>query len=376
MTNIGFIESLIKKYQPELLGGLPPIGGTAPAPSLPRIGQPVPYVGDAPAVPLTTNNAIPTIDQLQPHPVPDAPMLPAIAPTAAVTPVLPAIAATDPNTPIDVPAIPAISPQLAQSEQQLSDLVNKDYSKGQYRRPDGSLTSHPMTNGVPNEVVTAPGKDRAKKWSTASKILNGLEGWLLGGAVEGVRGATDRNYQAKLRDDRDIASLLPKITAQQQIAARDAATAGAYERPAIAKAELQRKAALDTAREKYWNRKADQNDLKQATNDDLIQMRDKWMVSKDQNDKRRLDIVEKELGERQRHNQVSEKQAVTNEQGRNTRAATTQTGMNKRQQITIAAQKEAAAVRAAEAKGNQAEAQAARERLAKLKQQYDLEGTQ
>lgn len=273
-------------------------------------------------------------------------------------------------------ALPVISP-LAQSEQKLSDLVNKDYSKGQYRRPDGSLTSHPTTDGVPNEVVTAPGKDRAKKWSLGSKILNAVEGWATGGLAEGVRGATDRNYQAKLKDASDFRELLPKINAEQQIAARDAATAGAYARPAIAKAEHERKSAADTARANYWDgvlsaRKA-RLDLSKDQLNDLTTYRQSLI----ENGAKQTDAKIKQIDEVIRHNQVSEKQQAANEAGRNTRANTTQAAMNNRQQITIAAQKEAAAVRAAETKGNQAEAQAARERLAKLKQLYDgLQGDQ
>jgi hypothetical protein len=59
------------------------------------------------------------------------------------------------------------------------------------------------------------------------------------------------------------------------------------------------------------------------------------------------------------------------EAGRTERATMKEGGANRRQQITIAAQKEAAAVRAAEQSGNQQEAAAARERLLKLKQEYE-----
>jgi hypothetical protein len=429
MSNIDFIENLVRRFQPGLLGpqedNSPLAGdiyGAPKAPSLPQIGitgREPNTAFDAPAValPAVAPDGAPnkyaglvnSLDQLpaiapgQPTPLPDItpnttavrqPIADEPPPPIAVTPV--ATPATDAST------VPTISPILQAEQDRLTGLFNKDYSPGQYRRADGTLTSHPTTKGgklppidqlgaisdasaagnkydpsapIANEIVQAPGKDRAQKWSLRDKILNAIEGWATGGLAEGIRGATDRNYQAKLKDQSDIARLLPQINAQQQIEARNAATAGAIARPAIARDELQRKAALDAAREKYWTRRADQNDLKQATQEDLIQLRDKWMTSKDVNDKRRLDVVEKELGERVRHNQVSEKQASTNEIGRNTRFGTAQQNQMTRQQIGIAANKAAADLKAAVASGQMERAAQLRKELEDYKSQLTLGST-
>lgn len=62
--------------------------------------------------------------------------------------------------------------------------------------------------------------------------------------------------------------------------------------------DLKRKLDKDAATVKYWERKADTADFKAATAADLIALRDKWATSKDVNDKRRLDLVEKEMENR------------------------------------------------------------------------------
>jgi hypothetical protein len=128
--------------------------------------------------------------------------------------------------------------------------------------------------------------------------------------------------------------------------------------------DLRRKTEKDAETIKYWNRKADQGDLKLANEADLIELRNKWAISKDENDKRRLSLVEKEMENR---NLRLDKTLGSRERV----AGMKEGGANRRQQITIAAQKEAQAVRLAEQSGNQQEAAAARERLLKLKQEYE-----
>ncbi len=67
-------------------------------------------------------------------------------------------------------------------------------------------------------------------------------------------------------------------------------------------ANLQRQMDKDAATVAYWNRKADQGDLKLANDAELMALRDKWMGSKDKNDARRLDLVEKEMELRTKRN--------------------------------------------------------------------------
>ena len=128
--------------------------------------------------------------------------------------------------------------------------------------------------------------------------------------------------------------------------------------------DLERKVRADEARREYWNRKADQGDLKLANDAELIELRDKWAASKDANDKRRLDLVEKEMENRQ-------KRAEEDRKLRLDLAGIRESGLDRRTQIEIQAKKELQAIRDAAAAGRQAEAAAARERLAKLKTELE-----
>lgn len=61
---------------------------------------------------------------------------------------------------------------------------------------------------------------------------------------------------------------------------------------------LTRQEKADERKGKYWDRKADQGDLKLAQDAELIALRDKWATSDDERDVRRLNLVEEEMKNR------------------------------------------------------------------------------
>lgn len=135
-----------------------------------------------------------TVSTAVPFPVvPQAPQTPALdAPTPEAT------------TPV-YPRLPSV-----ETQDRINAIYNKDYSKAQYDE-QGNL-------------IKPAGADRDKKWSTLEKIGNAATGFLLGlsrgglggGIAEGVRGATDRNYNEKLDDQRELNRLYPRLSQQQQ----------------------------------------------------------------------------------------------------------------------------------------------------------------
>lgn len=282
---------------------LPAIGGTAEmteeqkramqgSPALPSIGRepntyaPVQTLGGTeggyefpaavPRPPMTISDysALPTIDdpalkglppsvtaEKQPLGTVADLSLPAIEPLPA-----PAVTAAAQATPAAsaVPSLPAIEPAIEQSprkvlEGQLGALDQKAYNKGVYRNPlTGETTNNPKKEGF-TEVVTAPGKDRDKNWSTWDKIASALVGWAGGGLAGGIKAGTDRNFFEKMGDANERARLLPKIEAAREgethqanqdyrKAQADYATA----RPEIERAKLENRVALE--KEKFNNR--------------------------------------------------------------------------------------------------------------------------
>lgn len=106
-------------------------------------------------------------------------------------------------------AVSPVSPSQ-QTQAEINTITNKDYRK-EVRDANGN-------------IIRARGADRDKKWSTKEKIGNAALGFLIGlsrgglggGIGEAVRGATDRNYNEKLDDKRNLAGLYPQLQQQQQ----------------------------------------------------------------------------------------------------------------------------------------------------------------
>ena len=204
--------------------------------------------------------------------------------------------------------------------------------------------------------------------------LSSMLGRAIGGAAAGgVMGATMNNVDERMMDKMKIAQLTPQYEQaygmERQKKADDTAILNAEslrkdrEKDNIRNAaELRRKIEKDAATTAYWNRKADQGELKIANDVELMALRDKWATSKNVLDKRRLDLVEKEMVERTKRNQA-------NINSREKIAGMSQENINRRQQIAVEAQKEAAKLRDANASGRQQDAIKARERLIQLRKE-------
>lgn len=128
--------------------------------------------------------------------------------------------------------------------------------------------------------------------------------------------------------------------------------------------ELRRKERADEQRAKYQERKADQGDLKLIGDAELREMRDRWAASDDARDKRRLDLTEKEMENRMVR---SEADRVSREKIAGQREG----GANRRAQLAIEARRALTEYQEAQRNGRSEAANAARERLAKLKAEAD-----
>jgi hypothetical protein len=253
LSNIDFIEQLAKKYGGPNLGGLAnPSSPNLPALGVPRsrdgVSSPVLDQGLPAITPAVAATVQPpaNLPPIAPPPIDSSmmgsadsqdatgPQLPPIGPTAApsTSPMdsldptgdnriqaasnLPAVT-TPTATATPAASLPAVGGP-SNAEQELSDLDHKRYNAGVYKLSDGSTTKDPKkyaadaaTPGSTAQVITAPGKDRSKKWSTMQKIGSFLEGWAYGGLPGGIKAGTDRNFFQKQADENQRERLLPIV---------------------------------------------------------------------------------------------------------------------------------------------------------------------
>lgn len=162
-------------------------------------------------------------------------------------------------------------------------------------------------------------------------------GYLIGAALGGtLRGLFAPKEYEEYRRDRDVAKIEQQIgQTGQEIDAdigrqfKNAQIRNIAEDNERQQKELERKIRADEQRFEYWARKADQGDLKLANDQELLEMRDRWMNAKNENDKRRLDLVEKEMQNRM-------ERADKDRQARLDIAGMRESGQNTRTLITSA----------------------------------------
>lgn len=257
---------------------------------------------------------------------------------------------------------------LGKTTAELDRRNNKDF-KGKDRDDDHNLKDVLRSGGLGflNAIANADiGNARGMD------ALGQLLGRGIGGAGTGaVMGAVDRNADEKLGNEMQKSRLAQQYGQQAKMLDAELgmelkqAQRNTIQTDDIRQAaDLKRKIAKDEATTAYWNRKADQNDLKIANDVELMALRDKWATSKDKNDERRLNLVEQEMRNRNLRN-------AENNKTRRDIAGLTQAAQDKRQAIAIEAQKVAAEIRAAQAAGQKDKEIAARERLARLKKDDD-----
>lgn len=223
-------------------------------------------------------------------------------------------------------AIEPPSPFLPQAQpaqrlsQQLGDeqnaILSKDYSKARPAQYDeqGNLVS----------PAKARGKDRDKKWSFMDKVGSALLGFAQGGIPGAIQAGTDRNFMEKQGDARQLSKLLPQIEAARGQEKADQAYTGA---------EIQQQNVLaDNARlTGDLNRKTNKDnrdydiktralDWKKEDRERYYELEDVKLSAKARNDQKTWEAADRKQAEIERHNGVTEKQAATNEGGRNSRS--------------------------------------------------------
>lgn len=161
----------------------------------------------------------------------------------------------------------------------------------------------------------------------------------LGGGISGgIGGALDRNADEKMGNKIALGNLYQDYAKQlgvqdaelgiskkqKDLEAQDSIIRDRETDNQRQQSELERKIAKDEATNKYWTAKIDQGKIRLAQNEELIAIRDRLAQSKDKNDQRRLDLVEKEMENRNMRAESDrlsrEKIAGMQESGRNTRS--------------------------------------------------------
>ena len=269
---------------------------------------------------------------------------------------------------VDPSTIPApVSP----IQQRVNEIESKDY--GRYVDPQtGQVTV---------------GKDRDKKWSTKDKIgstllgiLSGAAGGPIGMLAGGLNAGMDRNYLEKRQDRKDLQDLVPKLKYQQdqekyqqEQKQRDLQNQYLAVKPDIAQqnadtSQIRANTAADAAAAMAEYRsnlitlgKQKADDIK-AYRDQILQLKQQGI---DQNDTR-IQMLQQKIDETVRHNKAAEN---IQQQKIATGTKTTLT----RQKLAAQAAKELENIKQANREKNAAAAQAAKERLLQLRQQYEAQ---
>lgn len=163
----------------------------------------------------------------------------------------------------------------------------------------------------------------------------------LGGGISGgIGGALDRNADEKMGNKIALGNLYQDYAKQlgvqdaelgiskkqKDLEAQDSIIRDRETDNQRQQSELERKIAKDEATNKYWTAKIDQGKIRLAQNEELIAIRDRLAQSKDKNDQRRLDLVEKEMENRNMR-------AESDRLSRETIARMTEAGRNARANI-------------------------------------------
>lgn len=223
-----------------------------------------------------------------------------------------------------LPPINPMSPQGVYAPS--NELINTDVQPRELAPLEA-----PQDNPImpPLEGIDKARDDYAKKIAEPAHKQNwGTQALFLG--LQGLQKAFDPsnnqpiellgNAKKRMRDQQAgqiLAPLEAMNTRQRADRNQDVQWGNTNEDNARMRDDLVRKKDKDKATIEYWNRKADQADWKLASDDDLRGLRDKWMTSKDVNDKKRLELVEKEMGNRNDRAAAANKSRETIATGRN-----------------------------------------------------------
>lgn len=135
------------------------------------------------------------------------------------------------------------------------------------------------------------------------RLLGALGGGVAGGAYAGFNPEIDEQRQ-RLYDINRSQQQEGVLEQQRQADLANRSRMSVIDDRAVdndrMERDLQRKAELDAGRIEMWTKRLEQGEVKNLLTAELMQLRDKWMNSKDTNDKRRLKTAEDELIVRER----------------------------------------------------------------------------
>ena len=219
------------------------------------------------------------------------------------------------RTPVEMEGKPlsGLGAALAKTKSEINRREGKDFSK--------------KVNPETGEITYGADYDKDHDWKDSLRsaglgILQSLAqanpneslGTMLGrglggGIAGGVGGALDRNADEKMGNKIALGNLYQDYAKQlgvqdaelgiskkqKDLEAQDSIIRDRETDNQRQQSELERKIAKDEATSKYWASKIDQGKIRLAQNEELIAIRDRLAQSKDKNDARRLDLVEKEM---------------------------------------------------------------------------------
>ena len=233
---------------------------------------------------------------------------------------------------VDPSTIPApVSP----IQQRVNEIESKDY--GRYVDPQtGQVTV---------------GKDRDKKWSTKDKIgsallgiLSGAAGGPIGMLAGGLNAGMDRNYLEKRQDRKDLQDLVPKLKYQQdqekyqqEQKQRDLQNQYYAVRPDV----LQQNADTNALKvksqaeqnQRNYELKVKTQDWKEADRREYYQLEQQKQAALQSQNDRLYELSVRRQQEIENQNDIKNKQAATNESGRNARNVNSVAGAMNRAQI-------------------------------------------
>jgi hypothetical protein len=285
-------------------------------------------------------------------------------------------------------------PPADQKYNQIMELLGRDYSKRKNPGYDASDPNSQQYNYGKDYDKTHNWKDvlrgiglgalQAGANAPAGASTGRLLGNILGGAAGGgVSAGVDRNADNKMLDELKLRQMLPEYQTAyglEQQRTNDAlkqnqirtATDNINVDNTRMQADLERKKAADASKDKYYTGLLKEKSL---TREQTQALRTRALDLRESGQNEKADEYDRKATEQERHNQVTEKQAATNEQGRDTRFGTAQQNQMSRQQIGIAAKLAAANLKAAVASGQMERAAQLRKELEDYKSQLTLGST-
>lgn len=196
----------------------------------------------------------------------------------------------------------------------------------------------------------------------------GLKESLLLGGVGAGAGAINRTWNERRELDQLIPTLEKDVAMESQNSLRNEQISTIRRDDKRQQDDLSRKLAKD---ERDYEIKALTLNFKKEDRERYYELEDVKVKAKEKGDQRLYDLAVEKQKEIARHNGVTEKQAATNEEGRNKRASMTQQGQDRRTQIAIEAKRTLEEFKQAQTNGRTDKANELKLKLQSLKKEKD-----